>query len=329
MNNLTPGRSLSRLYDCLLPTITFVKTHATKGIFFAVLIYLLSVKDINFQFSMGNNSSISYAQNVAYRSNEHNPPIAQPANLVKRKEKVQVAPVQVEAQEKVVSNPTSYEKVAKAKEVTKDSEFSISNLFSIAGFFDRDEQTKITAIKKQYTGKKPRFRNLSFILNPDAAEKYSVEEEEVNDKLTVCNNYVDRFASVAQSEMTKYGIPASIKLAQALLESDAGDSKLSLKHKNHFGIKCFSKQCKKGHCANFTDDTHKDFFRNFETSWESFRAHSLVLMKSRYQPLFDLNIRDYRSWAKGLSKAGYATDPNYAKKLIMIIEALELYEYDL
>jgi len=136
--------------------------------------------------------------------------------------------------------------------------------------------------------------------------------------------YVERFAKVAKSEMDKYGIPASVKLAQGLLESQAGSSQLAVKHNNHFGIKCFSKKCHKGHCSNFTDDSHKDFFRIFTTSWESYRAHSELLQNKRYKHISG----DYQDWAYGLSKAGYATDPQYGEKLINIIETLALYQYD-
>ena len=140
--------------------------------------------------------------------------------------------------------------------------------------------------------------------------------------------YVKQFAAVAQKEMNEYGIPASIKLAQGLLESNVGESKLAVRNNNHFGIKCFSKSCKKGHCSNFTDDSHKDFFRIYGSSWESYRAHSRLLQKNRYLPLKKLGTTDYRGWARGLKKAGYATDPRYAEKIIGLIEDLHLHEYD-
>ena len=130
-------------------------------------------------------------------------------------------------------------------------------------------------------------------------------------------------------EMDKYGIPASITLAQGLLESNVGESKLATRNNNHFGMKCFSKSCSKGHCSNFTDDSHKDFFRIYKSAWESFRAHSLLLKQSsRYQPLFQLKSNDYKGWARGLKKAGYATDPKYAEKIINLIEDLDLHQYD-
>ncbi len=141
-------------------------------------------------------------------------------------------------------------------------------------------------------------------------------------------NYVKRFAEVARSEMRKFGIPASITLAQGLIESNAGDSRLSIENNNHFGMKCFSKTCRKGHCANFTDDSHKDFFRMYETAWESYRAHSIMLGGDRYKHLKKLKKSDYKAWAIGLQKAGYATDKRYAEKLVHIIEEMDLYQYD-
>ena len=140
--------------------------------------------------------------------------------------------------------------------------------------------------------------------------------------------YVDRFKLVALTEMETHGIPASITLAQGLLESGTGRSTLARKNNNHFGIKCFSKKCRKGHCSNHSDDHHKDFFRTFETPEESYREHSKVLMKSRYKSLFSLKQTDYKNWAHGLRKAGYATDPRYGDKLIRMIEELELWRYD-
>jgi flagellum-specific peptidoglycan hydrolase FlgJ len=140
--------------------------------------------------------------------------------------------------------------------------------------------------------------------------------------------YVNRFVDVAQKEMRKYGIPASITLAQGLIETNAGDSRLAKQNNNHFGMKCFSKKCGKGHCANFTDDSHKDFFRKYKSSWESYRAHSQLLMGKRYRHLKKLGNENYKDWARGLKKAGYATDKRYAEKLINIIDELKLYQFD-
>jgi flagellum-specific peptidoglycan hydrolase FlgJ len=139
--------------------------------------------------------------------------------------------------------------------------------------------------------------------------------------------YIRRFSKVAVTEMHKYGIPASIKMAQGLLESAKGESPLSTDNNNHFGIKCFSKQCGKGHCSNYGDDHHKDFFRNYKSAWESWRAHSEMIVSGRYKDLLD-NGKDYKAWAKGLKKLGYATDKQYPEKLIQTIEKYKLHLLD-
>jgi len=137
--------------------------------------------------------------------------------------------------------------------------------------------------------------------------------------------YIRRFGSVAIAEMKAYGIPASITLAQGLLESKAGQSGLATKANNHFGIKCFSKSCKRGHCMNFTDDTHKDFFVRYTSPWASFRAHSKLLASGRYASLAG---EDYRGWAIGLKRLGYATAPNYAQSLTKLIRLYGLDRLD-
>jgi hypothetical protein len=139
--------------------------------------------------------------------------------------------------------------------------------------------------------------------------------------------YIARFAKVAQAEQERYGIPASITLAQGLLESDAGNSRLVVATNNHFGMKCFSRNCKKGHCDNFTDDTHKDFFIKFPNAWASYRAHSLFLKNTaRYHRCFQQ--RDYQGWANELQRAGYATHPRYAEGLIQKIKTFNLDRFD-
>jgi len=140
-------------------------------------------------------------------------------------------------------------------------------------------------------------------------------------------DYIERYHKIAIGEMQQFGIPASISLAQGLIESRAGTSKLAKSNNNHFGMKCFSKNCKKGHCSNFTDDTHKDFFRKFPSPWESWRAHSQLLASGRYTKL-KRHGHDYRAWAYGLKSVGYATDRTYAEKLIGIIERYDLHKYD-
>lgn len=139
--------------------------------------------------------------------------------------------------------------------------------------------------------------------------------------------YIQRFSKIAITEMKKYGIPASISLAQGLVESRYGTSTLARRNNNHFGIKCFSKNCKRGHCSNFSDDHHKDFFRSFTNPWESWRAHSQMLASGRYTRL-KKHGRDYRKWAHGLQQLGYATDRSYAQKLIGVIERYDLHRFD-
>lgn len=139
--------------------------------------------------------------------------------------------------------------------------------------------------------------------------------------------YIEKFAPVARKEQAVYGIPASISLAQGLIESRAGTSKLAKGNNNHFGMKCFSRKCGKGHCSNFTDDTHKDFFRKYANAWESWSDHSRMLSKGRYAKLKKYGS-NYRQWAYGLKSIGYATDRTYAEKLIGVIERYKLHEYD-
>lgn len=139
--------------------------------------------------------------------------------------------------------------------------------------------------------------------------------------------YVQRFGDIARKEMEKYGIPASISLAQGLVESRAGTSRLARQANNHFGMKCFSRNCRRGHCMNATDDTHKDFFRIYQNPWESWRAHSVMLSTGRYASLKQYG-RDYRKWAYGLKRLGYATNRTYAEKIIGMIERYDLHRYD-
>lgn len=163
------------------------------------------------------------------------------------------------------------------------------------------------------------------------AEKVKRQEEPRwqpdTEKTQKMKTYVDRFAPVAIAEMHKFGIPASIILAQGLLESNAGASGLAQQANNHFGMKCFSKKCKKGHCINYSDDTHKDFFVKYPNAWRSFRQHSELLKgNERYATLFQTS--DYTKWATGLSRAGYATDKQYGDKLISLIRMFRLDNYD-
>lgn len=172
------------------------------------------------------------------------------------------------------------------------------------------------------------FSNVGFILNPSYAKRHNIPDWIVREKRQKCDAYVKKYASKAVAEMKAHGVPASITLAQGLLESNAGESSLATRNNNHFGIKCFARNCPHGHCTNYKDDTHKDFFRKYSDASESFESHSHFLKKPRYQSLFKLKRTDYKGWAHGLKKAGYATDEKYALKLIQLIEELQLYRYD-
>lgn len=138
--------------------------------------------------------------------------------------------------------------------------------------------------------------------------------------------YILRYKDLALEEMYKSGIPASIKLGQAVLESNFGRSPLAIDANNHFGAKCHNTWY--GPSILYDDDLRNECFRKYENAELSFRDHSKVLAKDRYLSLYKLDRRDYKSWSHGLQKAGYATDPNYAEKLIAIIERYSLYVYD-
>lgn len=143
----------------------------------------------------------------------------------------------------------------------------------------------------------------------------------------VYEDYIAKYSPIAVYHMRKYNIPASITLAQGLLESGAGQSELTKRSNNHFGIKCHRDW--KGARVYAKDDTPNDCFRKYSKAEHSFEDHSQFLTKSvRYKPLFSLSPTDYKGWAQGLQKSGYATDRAYANKLIKLIEDYELYRYD-
>lgn len=171
------------------------------------------------------------------------------------------------------------------------------------------------------------FSNLTFILNPTYAKRKGIAAEIVEEKLSNCLAYVDHYHGEAQRAMREYGIPASITLAQGLLESNAGASRLARESNNHFGIKCRTK-CRGCTCRNYTDDDIYDMFRVFTQPLESYEEHSILLSSKRYRHLKKLGRENYHAWAHGLKKAGYATDKRYAEKLIQIIETLHLDRYD-
>lgn len=150
--------------------------------------------------------------------------------------------------------------------------------------------------------------------------------EDLSEKGQAMQAYIDRYAPAAVRAMNNYGIPASITLAQGLLESNAGESKLALESNNHFGIKC-RRKCKGCTCRNYTDDDVYDMFRVFDSAWESYEEHSILLTSPRYEHLQKYG-KDYKSWAYGLKRAGYATDKTYGQKLIRLIRNLNLERFD-
>lgn len=139
-------------------------------------------------------------------------------------------------------------------------------------------------------------------------------------------DYFNQWAEVAMQQMIQYRIPASITLAQGVLESGAGKSELALRANNHFGIKCNGWT---GRRSYHDDDERGECFRAYDNAYQSYVDHSVFLSTSqRYRRLFDLKRTDYKGWAKGLKACGYATSPTYATKLIEIIETYQLHEYD-
>jgi LysM repeat protein len=138
--------------------------------------------------------------------------------------------------------------------------------------------------------------------------------------------YIDQYKDIAIEEMKKWGIPASITLAQGIFESGAGQSELALKGNNHFGIKCHGWQ---GRTIYHDDDRRGECFRAYSSPYESYEDHSRFLVNGqRYRSLFSLKKTDYQGWARGLKAAGYATNPRYANQLIELIQLYRLYEYD-
>lgn len=140
-------------------------------------------------------------------------------------------------------------------------------------------------------------------------------------------DYIQQYKSVAVKKMKEFGIPASITLAQGIIESRSGKSDLAIKANNHFGIKCHNEW--DGKTFIMDDDTRNECFRQYKTAEQSFEDHSQFLTsRDRYAFLFEYDATDYKRWAKGLQKAGYATNPQYAQMLIKVIEENNLHRFD-
>lgn len=168
-------------------------------------------------------------------------------------------------------------------------------------------------------------KKLSTYENPE--EDYHEIPPAVQVTTAVTEKYIESYKEISMVEMQRYKIPASITLAQAILESGSGQGRLARHGNNHFGIKCHSAW--KGKTMTHDDDEKGECFRRYKYAYESFEDHSAFLVnRSRYASLFQLAQDDYEGWAHGLKKAGYATDPEYAKKLIFLIKKYKLYQYD-
>lgn len=175
--------------------------------------------------------------------------------------------------------------------------------------------------KKTIVTKKPKIDAGEVVVKTEET-KPIVEKAYANDT----EKYIDTYTEIAQSEMRLYDIPASITLAQGILESGSGNGRLSIEANNHFGIKCHGWTGKK---IYHDDDAKQECFRKYKDAKYSFRDHSLFLSeRKRYSKLFNLKKENYKGWAKGLRAAGYATDKKYPQKLISLIERYQLYKLD-
>ncbi len=191
--------------------------------------------------------------------------------------------------------------------------------------------------KKRIAETKKRTKTEKVVADPISTNTVNTNNTSTSTKITkpkanatyaeTVSNYINNYSTIAKEEMLQYGIPASITLAQGILESGAGRGELTRKANNHFGIKCHRDW--NGERVYHDDDELQECFRKYKDPKYSFRDHSLFLTeRSRYRDLFKLRKDDYKGWAKGLKKAGYATDPKYPAKLISIIQRYGLDKYD-
>jgi len=182
---------------------------------------------------------------------------------------------------------------------------------------------QITNHRPQATNHKPQTTSIKTVYNSQLIDDLYANQPNLNQSKIA---YIKKYNKLAINEMQAYKIPASITLAQGLLESRYGLSELTQKSKNHFGIKCHKWT---GKYVYHDDDAKNECFRKYDYDASSYRDHSLFLVGSkRYAKLFTYASDDYKSWAKGLQKAGYATDSRYPKKLILLIEEYKLYTFD-
>lgn len=168
------------------------------------------------------------------------------------------------------------------------------------------------------------MRKISFTII--ALLSFSSAISAASKQLQVNLDYINRYSQIAVDKMKEHKIPASITLAQGILESGAGQSELAKKSNNHFGIKCH--QDWTGERVYHDDDEKQECFRKYSKPELSYEDHSQFLKKKRYEPLFALEVTDYKGWAKGLKACGYATAKDYAERLIDLIETYNLQQYD-
>jgi len=180
----------------------------------------------------------------------------------------------------------------------------------------------------------PKIILLLLIFCLSGCKNERVEQRSEKDRLV--NDYIQKYRIMAKTEQLNSGIPASIKLAQGILESKSGTSELAIKANNHFGMKC-GRLWKGVKYTSNSDEwdrnkrrmiARKSCFKSFASVELCYSAHSQLLKQKRYKKLFELDRRDYKNWALGIQKLGYASDPDYAKKIIIIIERYHLDELD-
>jgi hypothetical protein len=196
---------------------------------------------------------------------------------------------------------------------------------ALISFFLISCNRRILIVKKTPANAKPKITDTKPENIPPADSK-NAKSGTGTVKTYTALEYIERFKTIAIAEMNKNGIPASITLAQGLLESGNGNSTLARESNNHFGIKCTAEW--KGKSVLQDDDTKDECFRAYKDPEESFRDHSEFLKRKRYAFLFELDKNDYRGWADGLKQAGYATNPRYPELLISIIERYKLDDFD-
>lgn len=208
----------------------------------------------------------------------------------------------------------------------------IAGLFAIIMFVSCGSSNRYVQTSKKKPVASKTVVNTKKVVKPTSSNANRETETMISTSKTtvytdVVFEYINDFKNIAKSNMKDYGIPASIILAQGILESGAGRGELAKRSNNHFGIKCHTGW--EGEKVYHDDDAEQECFRKYNDPAQSYRDHALFLTgRSRYSNLFKLGKDDYQAWAKGLRAAGYATDPKYPDKLINYIEKYNLHRYD-